>query len=61
MLIPIKWVPYILIIFGILGTICLAIYGGADTGDTIFGIIYCLLSAISGAIWLAIKIKKGKR
>lgn len=61
MLIPTKWVPYVLIVFGIIGTIFLAINGGADIGDTIFGIVVCVLCAIGGAIWLAINIKKGKR
>lgn len=61
MLIPIKWVPYLLIALGIFGTILLAVKGGANTGDTIFGIVICVLCAIGGAIWLAINIKKGKR
>lgn len=61
MLIPMKWVPYLLIVLGIIGTIVLAVKGGANTGDTIFGIVVCVLSAIGGAVWLAINIKNGNR
>lgn len=61
MLIPTKWVPYLLIVLGILGTIFMAVKGGANTGDTIFGIVVCVLSALGGAIWLIVKKKKGKR
>ncbi len=61
MLIPMKWVPYLLIALGIFGTIVLAVKGGSSTGDTIFGIVVCVLSAIGGAVWLVIDIKKGKR
>ncbi len=61
MLIPMKWVPYLLIVLGIIGTIVLAVKGGANTGDTIFGIVVCVLSAIGGAVWLVINIKNNKR
>ena len=61
MLIPMKWVPYVIIVLGVIGTIVLAIYGGADTGDTIFGIVVCVLSVIGGAIWLAVNIKRNRK
>lgn len=58
MLIPTKWAPYVLIVLGILGIIVLAVKGGANTGDTIFGIVACALAVIGSAIWLVIKKRK---
>ena len=46
MIIPMKWVPYLLIALGIFGVIIVAIYGGADTGDTIFAIVTCVFLLI---------------
>ena len=60
MMIPTSWVPYLLIILGIFGTVVLATKGGSDTGDTISGIVVCVLCAIGGAVWLVIKNKKNK-
>ena len=58
MFIPTKWVPYLLIILGIFGIVVMSIYGGADTGDTIFGIVVCFLCVVSGVIWLVINMKQ---
>lgn len=58
MIIPIKWVPYLLVILGIMGTILVSIHG--QGGDKVFGIVVCILSAIGGTVWAAIDIKKNR-
>jgi len=57
--IPVKWVPYLLIILGIGGTVFVSIKG--EGGDKVFGIVVCVLAAIGGIIWAIIDIKKSKR
>jgi hypothetical protein len=48
-IIPIRWVPYVLVILGILGIIVLAMRGQGS--DKVFGIVVCALCAIGGIIW----------
>lgn len=56
--IPIKWVPYLLIVLGIMGTIVVAMKG--EGADKVFGIVVCVLAAIGGIVWAVINIKKSK-
>lgn len=58
-IIPIRWVPYLLIILGILGTILVAMKGQGS--DRVFGIVVCVLSAIGGTVWEIINQRKRKR
>ncbi len=57
-MIPMKWAPYFIIALGIFGTIVLAVKGGADAADTIFGIVVCVLAVVGGVVWICIKKKK---
>ena len=56
--IPMKWMPYFLIVLGVFGTIVVAMK--AEGGDRVFGIIVCVLAAVGGAVWLVIKAKRKK-
>lgn len=61
--IPIKWVPYLLIVLGIGGSIFVAVSEspGSDAADRAFGIVVCILAGIGGIVWAIINIRKSKR
>ncbi len=57
-MIPIKWVPYLLIALGIFGAIAVA---RSEAPDKVSGTVVCVLAAIGGVIWAAINIIRSKR
>ena len=56
--IPFKWVPYLLIVLGVFGTIIMVVKGESWNADRIFGLVICLLAAIGGVVWVIIRAKK---
>ena len=58
MFIPMKWVPYLLIILGIGGAIFVAM---SEAPDKVSGAVVCALAGIGGIVWVIIDILKSKR
>ena len=56
--IPIKWMPYVLIVLGIGGAVLVAM---SNAPDKVFGVVVCVLTGIGGMIWAAVNILKSKR
>ena len=60
MIIPTKWVPYLLIVLGVFGTIVMVVKGDSWNADRISGLVVCILAAVGGTVWAVIKAKKRK-
>ena len=56
--IPVKFVPYLLIILGIGGAI---LVGQSEAPDKVGGVVVCLLAGIGGIVWATINILRSRR
>ena len=56
--IPTKWLPYMFIILGVVGTVVVSTKG--EGADKVFGMAVCILAAVGGTVWAVIKATKRK-
>jgi len=56
--IPRKWMPYVLAILGLGGAVLVAM---SDAPDKVSGTIACVLCGIGGVVWAVIDIRNKKK